>query len=194
MKIEIRQEQHEVLYTDYFFVSAPKLFKNCEVYGDGHDEKNFNLESFDRDWSPYYFGSRRLALAASLWQGPVGIEGELELAVPPAKKSLDTFGYSISEGELDRWDFLRLSALPAGEGKVHFLLSFARMTFFDRPEDVIHKFDFRLVDQERDLVIGALGLRQGWEGLWNIFVQALDAEYADQSLDQLRQRPFRNGA
>lgn len=188
MQTRIVKTQYEVLYTDYFFVNAPKLFERCKWYGESRKKNGFNLESFDHDWNRYYFGGRRLALAAELRQGPVGIEGEFELAIPAAKEDVDTFGYSISKGELDRWDFLRLSAVPEGDHKISLVLSFARNSFFDRAQDVIQKFDSKLIDKEEEAITGSFGLQGAWDGLWRILKRTLEAERADQSLDDLRQR------
>jgi len=174
MQTRIVKTQYEVLYTDYFFVNAPKLFERCKWYGESRKK--------------YYFGARRLALAAELRQGPVGIEGEFELAIPAAKEDVDTFGYSISKGELDRWDFLRLSAVPEGDHKISLVLSFARNSFFDRAQDVIQKFDSKLIDKEEEAITGSFGLQGAWDGLWRILKRTLEAERADQSLDDLRQR------
>jgi hypothetical protein len=75
------------------------------------------------------------------WIGRIGIEGELSLFIPPAKKNIDILGYSRSEGECDWWGFLSCTTIPANKNITSVFSSFDQEIYFDRPHDIIYRLE-----------------------------------------------------
>ncbi len=176
--ISIAMNENEVLTTEPFSVSINKLFQHDPFYS-----KSENLASLEGYMGHYCTQSGRLVLEGEFWLGSVGIEGNITLIVPPAKKDIELLGYSVNKGEIDRWVFLTCLTIPENDGNVSIRLAYARNTFFDRPEDVVVKIDSKMIgdeveritrwciDQDKDESI-----EEAWNGLWRIFERILEAQ------------------
>lgn len=193
----IGKEEIETLYTDIFFVNVHRLFRDDRTY-----KMDKRTAAIERDWGCYLFDNQKLALFGKFWLGSVGIEGDIGLVVPPAKRDVDMLGYSIASDEFDSWSFLKCVTIPENNYRVSIRLSFSRSTFFDRPEDVVIAIDEQEVgEMTESLTRWCLwkypqaedSIEASWNALWKVYQDVLQAEIADERLDPFRTTSrFRN--
>ena len=168
MNFTVNMQSREVLKTCVFFVDREKLLREY-----AHPD-NFKT---------YEIVPGKIGLRGEFWMGAVGLEGDLGLLIPPAKRDVDGMGYSIKRGEWDWWRFLSCITLPRGNFKLAFLLSFSHETFFDVSHDVVCCLESDQLKKETHLICTdfspeTTSVSVAWGALWNVFKRELSAQEA----------------
>jgi hypothetical protein len=168
MNFTVNMQSQEVLKTCVFFVDREKLLREYP-----HPE-NFKT---------YEILPGKIGLRGEFWMGAVGLEGDLGLLIPPAKRDVNGIGYSIRRGEWDWWRFLSCITLPRGNFKLAFLLSFSHETFFDASQDVVCSLESHQLQNESQLICTyfspeTTSVSVAWGALWNVLEREFFAQEA----------------
>jgi hypothetical protein len=168
-------QSQEVLTTDVFFVDREKLFR-AYPYPD--------------DFVRYEIVPGKIGLCGKFWMGAVGLEGDLNLLIPPAKRTIEGIGYSIQRGEWDWWRFISCISVPRGNYKIAFLLSFSHETFFDASQDLVCSLEPDQLEKENhqictDFSPENTSVSEAWGALWNVFKREFFAQEASDQYQSL---------
>ncbi len=168
MNFTVKTQSQEILKTSVFFVEREKLFR---AYA--HPD----------DFSRYEILPGIIGLRGEFWMGAVGLEGDLGVLIPPAKRSIDGIGYSIQRGEWDWWRFLSCITVPRGNFKVAFLVSFSHETFFDASHDLVCCLEADQLQNENHLISTdfspeTTSVSAAWEAVWNVLKREFSAQQA----------------
>jgi hypothetical protein len=166
MKFTVKTQSQEVLKTSVFFVDRLKLLRSY-----AHPDSFIGYEILPG----------KLGLKGELWMGAVGLEGDLALLIPPAKRDIDVIGYSIERGEWDWWRFLSCVTVPRGDYEVAFLISFSHETFFDASQDLVCCLEADQLQNENHLICthfspDTTSVSTAWEAIWNVFKREFSAQ------------------
>lgn len=168
MNFKIENKPQEILKTNTFFVNREMLLRS-------HPHPNDFLE--------YEIEPGKLALRGEMWMGAVGLEGELGLLIPPAKRNIDEIGYSIQWGQYDWWRFLSFITIPRGKFSVAISFSFSHETFFDLSQDVVCCIESeKLGTDERQICThfspDTTPVSDAWHALWKVLQREFSAHVA----------------
>ena len=175
MKFTLNVRQQEILKTSTFFVDREKLLR-CYAYPD--------------DYVRYEPLPGKLGLRGEMWMGAVGLEGDFGLLIPPAKRDVDAFGYSIKRGEWDWWRFLSCVTIPRGNFNVALSLSFSHETFFDTSQNVVCCLESeQLKDGDYKICThfspDTSSVAEAWNAAWQVFQKELGAHVASAEYQDL---------
>ena len=169
MNFTVKMRSQEVLKTGVFFVDREKLLR---AYA--HPD----------DFRTYEIVPGKIGLRGEFWMGAVGLEGDLGLLIPPAKRTIDGIGYSIQHGQWDWWRFLSCITVPRGNFKIAFLISFSHETFFDASQDLVCCLE---PDQMQNAIHAictdfspqTTSVSEAWRALWDVFKREFFAQEAN---------------
>lgn len=169
MKFTLQTQPQEVLKTGIFLVDREKLLRSY-TYPDAY--------------IGYEIQPGKLGLRGEFWMGSVGLEGDLGLLIPPAKRDIDVIGYSIQRGEWDWWRFLSCITIPRGGYKVALSFSFSDQTFFDASQDVVSLIEFDQMKEEAGLISTSFSpdttsVADAWSAVWKVFQREFLASEAE---------------
>ena len=175
MKFKLQNKPQEILKTDAFFVNRNKLLRS---YPHPSDFLGYEIEP------------GKLGLRGEMWMGAVGLEGDLALLIPPAKRDIDAIGYSIQRGQYDWWRFLSFITVPRGNFRVAISLSFSHETFFDLSQDVVCCIEpDHLGIDERQICThfspDTSPVSDAWNALWKVFEREFSAQVAGSKYQDL---------
>ncbi len=168
MTFTLTGRQQEILKTSIFFVDREKLLGSY-----AHPD----------DFVRYEPLPGKLGLRGEMWMGSVGLEGDFGLLIPPAKRNMDAFGYSIKRGEWDWWRFLSCVTIPRGNFNVALSLSFSHETFFDASQDVVCCLESEKLKGYADKICTDFSpefssVAEAWNAVWLVFQRELGAHVA----------------
>jgi hypothetical protein len=190
LKTYTKEKPQIVLRTGVFFLDAIKLFSKDSIYFNSGNPTPTEITDFYKDWGRYFVGSQKFGISAEFWMGAVGIEGNLNLLIPPAKKDIDILGYSRGKGEWDWWGFLSCITVPEGNYTTSLIISFMHESYFDRSQDIINNFKCDAADDPSLLAThfstDTSSIEDAWGELWKIFKKDLSAEVANESFNGLQ--------
>jgi len=143
-------------------------------------ESLFPPEEVD-EWGYYIFKHMCLLLRCRLWMGVGGVEGEMELWIPPSgHDELDVWEASRLAGKHDWWRFLNFLSSPKGGAyeNQEITIFFAQNTFFDQDLRVLLRIS------ESDNIFYGIeenfkSLNQGVEVVIKLFKKHLNAKVID---------------
>lgn len=169
MKFIVETEPQEILKTSLFSVDRKQLLRS---YAE------------PEEFSCYDIVPGELGLWGEFWIGAIGLEGELSLFVPPAKRDIDVIGYSVKQGEGDVWRFLSCTTIPKGNFNIALSFSFSHETFFDCSQDVVCCLEHHQLKDEShqictDTSREVTSLRNAWDAGWKIFQREFRAHYVE---------------
>lgn len=175
MNFTVKTQALEVLKTGVFFVDREKLL---------------SAYAHPNDFSTYEIMPGKIGLRGEFWMGSVGLEGDLALLIPPAKRTIDGIGYSIQRGEWDWWRFLSCISVPRGKYKIALLISFSHETFFDASQDLVCSLESDQLQEDAHQICTwfspeVSSVSAAWVALWNVFQREFFAEEASDEYQAL---------
>jgi len=166
-----------------------KLFAEDSTYFRTKNATSLEIDAFHKDWQNYYSMPKKFGICGEFYMGSVGIEGELDLLIPPAKKTIDILGYSRDKNEWDWWGFLSCLTVPSNQYKTSMVISFKHESYFDRSQDIICHAEATAADYPSRLAThfspNTSSIEDAWCELWKIFQNKFDAEAASDDFNKL---------
>ena len=176
MNYRITSRSQDVLKTGVFFVDRKKILRSY---------------SHPDEFAFYDILPGKLGVSGEFWMGAVGLEGDIDLLIPPSKRDIDAIGYSIRWGEWGWWRFLSCITIPRGNFNTSILFSLSHETFFDASQDIVCCLEPTQIEEASPHINthsspDTSSVGEAWDAAWVIFQREFDAHVASPEYQGLR--------